>query len=71
MKRRTAFPSQEFVWTKLAPRIEAYLTEQKLTLLELMGLYRLFGSPGDGFTGQLEGNEAIKELTGQIVCLFL
>ena len=70
MQRGIAFPSQEFVWTVLAPRIEEYLTERKLTILELMGLYRLFGPPGAGFTGELEGDEAIKELTGQIVISF-
>ncbi|XIA64084.1 hypothetical protein ACFIOY_34965 [Bradyrhizobium sp. TZ2] len=70
MQRGKAFPSQEFVWTVLAPRIEAYLTEQKLTILELIGLYRLFGPPGEGFTGELEGDETIKELTGQIVVSF-
>ena len=70
MQRGIAFPSQEFVWTVLAPRIEVYLTERKLTILELMGLYRLFGPPGAGFTGELEGDEAIKELTGQTVISF-
>jgi hypothetical protein len=67
MKLPMAFPSEEFVWTVLAPRIEAYLTERKPTILELMGLYRLFGPPGKGFTGELEGDEAIKELTGLII----
>ena len=39
-------------------------------ILELIGLFRVFGPPGDGFTGELEGDEIIKELTGQIVvCL--
>ena len=70
MQRRIDIPSEVFVWTVLAQRIEAYLTEQKLTILELMGLYRLFGPPGNGFTGELEGDEAIKELTGQIVVSF-
>ena len=70
MQRGIAFPSQEFVWTVLAPRIEAYLTGRKLTVFELIGLFRLFGPPGDGFTGELEGDEMIKELTGQIVVSF-
>ena len=70
MQRGIDFPSQEFVWTVLAPRIEEYLTERKLTILELIGLYRLFGPAGAGFTGELEGDEAIKELTGQIVISF-
>ncbi len=70
MKRQTGFPSQEAVWTELAPCIEANLTERKPMILELMGLYRLFGPPGASFSGQLEGDEAIKELTGQIVVAF-
>lgn len=67
MKRPTAFPSEHTVWTVLMPRIEANLTERKSIILESMGLYRLFGPLGKGFTGELEGDEAIKELTGQIL----
>lgn len=70
MKRRTVFPSQEFVWTELAPRIEAHLAERQRTILELMGLDRFFGPSGAGFPGALEGDEAIKELTGQIIVSF-
>lgn len=70
MQRAIVFPSEQFVWTVLMPRIEAYLTQRKLTILELIGLYRMFGPPGEGFTGELEGDETIKELTGQIVVSF-
>jgi hypothetical protein len=70
MEPEVDLPSQAYVWTVLAPRIEAGLSEQKPKILELCGLYDEFGPPGDSFTGDREGDETIIELTGLIVVAF-
>ena len=67
MQSKAALPSQAYVWTVVGPRIEEGLSEQKLKILELCGLYNEFGPPGDGFTGDREGDETIIELAGLIV----
>ena len=71
MKRRSAFPSEVFVWTVLAPRIEAHLTERKLTILELMGLYRLFGPPGAGFSGRQKAMKRSRNSPARLLSLFV
>jgi hypothetical protein len=70
MLRRAELPSQEFVWTVLMRRIEEHFRKQKQTMLQLCGLYDVFGPPGDGFTGEQEGDETIIELTGLISVSF-
>ena len=67
MQSKAALPSPAYVWTVIAPRIEKGLSEQKHKILELCGLYDEFGPPGDGFTGDGEGDETIIELAGLIV----
>src|SRR6202022_704181 len=70
MQAEAALPSQSYVWTVLAPRLEAGLAEQKTRILDLCGLYDVFGPPGDGFTGELEANQTMIELTGLLVVAF-
>lgn len=70
MLRRGKLPSQEFVWTVLMRRIEEHFRKQKPTILQLCGLYDVFGPPGVGFTGEQEGDEIIIELTGLISVSF-
>jgi len=67
MQTETALPSQEYVWTVLAPRLEADLAEKKTEILNRIGLYDVFGPPDDvGFTGELDGEQTIIELSGQL-----
>jgi hypothetical protein len=70
MLRSAELPSQEFVWTVLMRRIEKHFNKHKQTILQLCGLYDVFGHPGDGFTGEQEGDETIIELTGLISVAF-
>jgi hypothetical protein len=71
MQTEAALPSQVYVWTVLAPRLEAALAEQKTKVLDLCGLYDVFGPPDeDGFTGELEANQNMIELTGLLVLAF-
>ena len=71
MQTEAALPSQAYVWTVLAPRLEAALAEQKTKILDLCGLYDVFGPPGDdGFTGELEAEQTMIELTGLLVLAF-
>lgn len=70
MQAEAALPSQAYVWTVLMPRLEAALAEQKTKILDLCGLYDVFGPPGDGFTGELEADQTMIELTGLLVLAF-
>jgi hypothetical protein len=71
MQTEADLPSQVYVWTVLAPRLEAALGEQKTKILDLCGLYDVFGPPGeDGFTGELEADQTIIELTGLLLLAF-
>jgi hypothetical protein len=70
MQTEAALPSQAYVWTVLMPRLEAGLAQQKTKILDLCGLYNVFGPPGDGFTGELEGDQNMIELTGLLVLAF-
>lgn len=70
MLRAREIPSQEFVWTVLMHRIEDHFCKEKQNILQLCGLYDVFGLPGDGFTGEQEGDETIVELTGLISVSF-
>src|SRR5882757_3430595 len=70
MQTEAALPSQAYVWTVLMPRLEAGLALQKTKILDLCGLYDVFGPPGDGFTGELEGDQNMIELTGLLVLAF-
>ena len=70
MSRRVEIPTQEFVWTLLLRRIEEHFRARKSKILELCGLYHVFGHPGPGFTGEQEGEQFIKELTGVLVTAY-
>ena len=70
MSRRVEIPTQEFVWTLLLRRIEKHYRARKSKILELCGLYHVFGPSGPGFTGEQEGDRIIDELTGLIVVAY-
>ena len=70
MVRRVDIPTEEFVWTVLMRRIEEHYLRRKSKILELCGLYHVFGHPGPDFTGEQEGEQVIKELTGLIVAAY-
>ena len=67
---KNKIPTEEFVWTVLMRRIEQQILKRKLEILELCGFYEMFGRPGPDFTGEQEGEAAIKELIGWIVTSF-
>ena len=47
MQMEKALPSEVYVWTVLAQRLEAELAEKKTEILILIGLYDVFGPPDD------------------------
>jgi hypothetical protein len=57
------FPSQEHFWCKVAPQVEKELWERREKIWQLCGLYILFGSRDERFTGDTESVELITELT--------
>ena len=71
MQMEKALPSEVYVWTVLAQRLESELAEKKTEILNLIGLYDVFGPPDDvGFTGKLDAEQTMIELSGQLVLAF-
>src|SRR4051812_47686644 len=70
MQPLVALPTPADVWTGLGMRIETALREQRSEIMELSGIHTEFGPPGEGFTGDLEADQFINELSGAQVLAF-
>jgi hypothetical protein len=56
-------PSQPHFWTVVAPRVEAGLYLVREQIWQQIGLYAMFGSRDEHFTGDSEAKSLLSELT--------